>query len=208
MKTLVPPTPDPAAIDRDLPAYLLDQAERCPFLQPSSAGGRTLWSAVDATSASQVLTATVDAAEHLRLRRRTVGMLACSAIAFPSLQPGFEAQLRIELPHWIAQNLYGPVGLMLMFRIAQADDPGASPVSFIVVRSTLPERDLALMHSPGPDWPDVSYLVNDGSDDGHDVFTVAFGHPVPDPAAVYRRLVSMFPIPGQRDSFCPVTAHR
>lgn len=199
---LVGPTTDPAAIHPALVDHQADMIRRCPYLGPSVERGLTIWSAYHAepTDKADLFALLVRSAEELRQARRVSGPLVCRNIALFGPSDIEAAQRIMDWPAWLARNLYAPVQMMIgrFWTGVELDDSSGvammpPPVSFFSMRHAIPIKEGLFLSEK---LPEIMAILETGpGDDGRDVFLQPLGHPVDEPASVYRDLVALFPNP-------------
>jgi hypothetical protein len=201
MRQLTPTTTTPS-IHPSLDRYLLSMTGRCPYLGPSIRAGLTTWSAyqADETDAPDLLGLLIGSAEEVRAGRREHGPLVCHNIAIVGPTDILSAQAVLDWPHWIARNLYAPVGLMIgKFWVGEREDDKYGraimppPVSYFSTRHSYPAKDARFLRR----LPAVAAALAAAVDDGRNVLTAHLGRPgtPADAVAAYDTLRTRFPAP-------------
>jgi hypothetical protein len=200
MRLLTAATIAPQDVHPRLDGYLSTMTGHCPHLGPSMRRNLTTWCGYEAgdTDGPDLLALLVDAAEDVRAKRRTHGLLVCANIAVFGPRDIRTAKAVLDLPHWIARNLYASVQLMIgKFWIGEeeADRHGQTiappPVSFLSIRHSVLPKDARFLSN----LPRVAQQLASAHDDHQDVLTPWLGVPLT-PETVHARyadLVSLFP---------------
>lgn len=198
---VVAPTPDASQIHPDLLAFLRYQADEGFVLGPALAQGEVLFSSVHAgpNDRSALMGALVDAIEAVRLRWRSLGQpgsAAAGAVIAITGPAADDPDWLMAMPHWIALNLYAPVGITISretrIRPTDDDDEPVTPVPFFAI-ATSPGEPLSFL-----DDPDLAHLTPAAIDDRRDVLLPLLGEPTSGAAAQRRfpKLLRTYPLPG------------
>jgi uncharacterized protein DUF6875 len=203
MQLLTPTTNDPDRVFPGLATYMTAMTGHCPYLGPSLGRDLTTWAGYAAGSddCAALLGLLVDTAEAVRASRRTHGPLACANIAIIGPTDITTARAVVDWPHWIARNLYAPVGLMIgKFWIGEAEEDKLGrpimppPVSFFSIRHSYPVKDARFLHA----LPAVAAALDVAVDDGRDILHPHLGVLASAAAATnsYDTLKAAFPATG------------
>jgi hypothetical protein len=198
-----PPATDPDLICPGLAHHQAEMIRRCPYLGPSVRRGLTLWSGVEAEPGDEslVFAMLTVIAEQVRHARRTDGPLVCRNVALVRPRDLPAAKKLMEMPVWVARNLYAPVQIIVdRFWVGIGRRPGRGrsvmppvPISYFMIRCGIANRDRVIV-SPRPEVELAALRAGPG-DDGRDVLTSHLGRRVDNPATAWPELLSAFPVP-------------
>lgn len=197
------PTLNPADIHPDLPAHQAEMITRCPYLRLSVEREHTVWSAytADPGDKASMLDLLIGYAEEVRQARRSHGPLVCRNVALVGPTDTKAAQELMEIPVWLARNLYAPVQIIVdRFWIGIGRLPGRGrspmlhvPIAYFMIRCGIAHRDRIVV-SQRLD-PGLAALRAGPGDDNHDVVAAVLGCRAATAAQEWLRLRMLFPLP-------------
>ena len=175
----MPPTPFPQRVHCRLDGSLHQAAGHVPTLAAAVHQQQMRWSSYHAgttrAAAAALFAALAEAAEDVRVRRRTISPLACAAAAVFGPRTPEQAHALIRLPYQVARRVYAEAALTFgVFAIGepQSDRHGrtlaAPPVTFIAIRPAFPTLDVHLAGDTG--------VMPAATDSGRDVLYPILGH--------------------------------